>query len=143
MSDSKLLSATDSVIPDKLYFKIGEVARIVGVKEYVLRYWETEFPDVAPPKSRGKQRLYRKKDIERLIQIKTLLYNNKFTIEGARRWFENKNFTVSVVPPAQVAAMPDVTPLSDTSTGTDIRRDFLVTIKSRIESLLEIVPAKR
>lgn len=72
-------------LPDKLYFKIGEVEKIIGVKAYVLRYWETEFPEIVPPKSRGKQRLYRRRDIERILQIKQLLYKDKFTIEGARK----------------------------------------------------------
>jgi DNA-binding transcriptional MerR regulator len=83
-------------IPEKLYFKIGEVARIVGVEPYVLRYWETEFPDLAPPKSRGNQRLYRRKDIERVFKIKTLLYRDKFTIEGARKWLEGKASAVAL-----------------------------------------------
>lgn len=79
------------VIPEKLYFKIGEVAKIVGVEPYVLRYWETEFSEIVPPKSRGKQRLYRRKDIEQIIAIKQLLYSEKFTIDGARRRLKNTN----------------------------------------------------
>lgn len=86
-------------LPDKLYFKIGEVEKIIGVKAYVLRYWETEFPDIVPPKSRGKQRLYRRRDIERILQIKQLLYRDKFTIEGARKqlkaWMANPEPLVS------------------------------------------------
>ncbi len=72
-------------IPDKSYFRIGEVARITGIKAYVLRYWETEFRDMAPPKSRSKQRMYRRKDIERILLVKQLLYKERFTIEGARK----------------------------------------------------------
>ncbi len=72
-------------IPDKLYFKIGEVAEIVGVKPYVLRYWETEFPDIAPAKSKSKQRLYKRKEVENILFIRDLLYKEKFTIEGARK----------------------------------------------------------
>ena len=74
-----------SIIPDKLYFKIGEVAEIVGVKPYVLRYWETEFPDIAPGKSKSKQRLYKRKEVELILRIRALLYQEKFTIEGARK----------------------------------------------------------
>lgn len=74
-----------SVIPDKVYFKIGEVADIVGVKPYVLRYWETEFPDIAPGKSKSKQRLYKRKEVELILRIRDLLYKEKFTIEGARK----------------------------------------------------------
>lgn len=72
-------------IPDKLYFKIGEVAEIIGVPPYVLRYWETEFEEIVPSKSRTQQRLYRKRDVERILKIKELLYREKFTIEGARK----------------------------------------------------------
>ena len=72
-------------IPDKLYFKIGEVSKILGVKPYVLRYWETEFKEITPLKSRSNQRLYKKRDVELLIQIKSLLYKEGFTIEGARK----------------------------------------------------------
>jgi len=74
-----------SGIPDKLYFKIGEVAEIVGVKPYVLRYWETEFPDIAPGKSASKQRLYKRKEVELILRIRDLLYKEKFTIDGARK----------------------------------------------------------
>lgn len=74
-----------STIPDKLYFKIGEVADLIGVKPYVLRYWETEFPEIAPGKSKSKQRLYKRKEVELIFKIKTLLYDQKFTIEGARQ----------------------------------------------------------
>jgi DNA-binding transcriptional MerR regulator len=72
-------------LPDKLYFKIGEVAAIVGVKPYVLRYWETEFSFVKPAKTRSHHRLYRRKDVETLLQIKRLLHEQRFTIEGARK----------------------------------------------------------
>lgn len=72
-------------LPDKLYFKIGEVASIVGVKPYVLRYWESEFNIIKPAKTRSKHRLYRRKDVESLIEIKRLLHEQRFTIEGARK----------------------------------------------------------
>jgi DNA-binding transcriptional MerR regulator len=72
-------------LPDKLYFKIGEVADIVGVKPYVLRYWESEFSVIKPAKTRSKHRLYRRKDLETLLQIKQLLHEQRFTIEGARK----------------------------------------------------------
>jgi DNA-binding transcriptional MerR regulator len=70
---------------DKLYFKIGEVAEIVGVAAHVLRYWESEFPTIKPHKSRSQQRVYRRKDVETLLKIKHLLYDRKFTIAGARQ----------------------------------------------------------
>ncbi|HTS30536.1 MAG TPA: MerR family transcriptional regulator [Bryobacteraceae bacterium] len=71
-------------IPDKLYFKIGEVSELLGVEPYVLRYWETEFTVLSPKKSGTGHRLYRRKDVELLLRIKHLLYEKKFTIEGAR-----------------------------------------------------------
>ena len=72
-------------IPDKLYFKIGEVAEITGVKPYVLRYLESEFKMVNPSKSRSRQRLYRKSDVELIFRIKELLYEERYTINGARK----------------------------------------------------------
>lgn len=72
-------------IPDKLYFRIGEVARLAGVKPYVLRYWETEFSVIEPKKSGSNHRLYRRKDVEMILEIKRLLYDRRFTIEGARK----------------------------------------------------------
>lgn len=69
----------------KLYYRIGEVAKITGVKPHVLRYWETEFRWMTPPKSRSKQRLYRRKDIEMILAIKQLLYEERYTIAGARQ----------------------------------------------------------
>ncbi len=72
-------------IPDKIYFKIGEVARLTGVKPYVLRYWETEFKAIQPVKSPSRQRMYRKRDVELILKIKELLYQQRFTIEGARK----------------------------------------------------------
>jgi len=72
-------------LPDKLYFKIGEVADLVGVKPYVLRYWESEFSIVKPTKTKSRHRLYRRKDVETLLHIKQLLHNERFTIEGARK----------------------------------------------------------
>jgi len=71
-------------IPGKLYFKIGEVSQITGIKPYVLRYWETEFSAIRPVKSKTNQRVYQRKDIETVLLIKKLLYEEKFTIEGAR-----------------------------------------------------------
>ena len=68
----------------KLYYSIGEVSKIVKLKSYVLRYWETEFKQLSPPKNRAGNRTYRQKDIDIILEIKNLLYNKKFTIEGAR-----------------------------------------------------------
>jgi len=72
-------------VPDRLYFKIGEVAKLVGVKPYVLRYWETECSILRPGKTRARHRLYRRKDVETLLEIRRLLYADRYTIEGAKR----------------------------------------------------------
>ncbi len=72
-------------IPNKLYFRIGEVSELIDVKPYVLRYWETEFPDIKPTKSKSGQRLYKRRDVELLFKIKSLLYEQGFTINGARQ----------------------------------------------------------
>ncbi len=79
------LQAPPPEIPDKLYFKIGEVSELLAVEPYVLRYWESEFPNLAPKKSGTGHRLYRRKDVELLLRIKHLLYEKRFTIEGARQ----------------------------------------------------------
>jgi DNA-binding transcriptional MerR regulator len=73
------------VIPDKNYFRIGEVGRILGVEPYVVRYWESEFKTVRPVRTRSDQRLYRRKDVEQLLEIKTLLYEEMYTIAGAKK----------------------------------------------------------
>jgi DNA-binding transcriptional MerR regulator len=84
MTDVALQSGSPE-IPDKLYFKIGEVSELLGVEAYVLRYWETEFRALSPKKSGTGHRLYRRKDVELLLRIKHLLYEKRFTIEGARQ----------------------------------------------------------
>jgi DNA-binding transcriptional MerR regulator len=77
--------ADSEAIPDKRYYRIGEVSKLTGVKPYVLRYWESEFRWMAPQKSRSKQRLYRKRDIDMILLIKKLLYGQRYTIAGARK----------------------------------------------------------
>lgn len=80
-------------IPNKLYFRIGEVARIAGIKPYVLRFWESEFARLGPKKSGTGHRLYRRKDVELVLEIKRLLYDKRFTIAGARQFLENARKT--------------------------------------------------
>jgi|ERR1041385_1842588 DNA-binding transcriptional MerR regulator len=82
-------------IPNKLYFKIGEVSNILTVEPYVLRFWETEFPKLAPKKTDKGQRMYRRKDVELLLQIKHLLYEKKYTIEGARQFLQGASRATS------------------------------------------------
>ena len=72
-------------VPDRLYFRIGEVSSITGVPPYVLRYWESEFPALQPRKSGGGQRLYRKRDVALILEIRKLLYQERYTVAGARR----------------------------------------------------------
>ena len=78
-------------IPDKLYFRIGEVSRLAGIKPYVLRFWETEFSSLGPKKSGKGHRLYRRKDVELVLEIKRLLYDNRYTIEGARKYLDGRS----------------------------------------------------
>ncbi len=85
MSSGAGTSGAGSSAPDKRYYRIGEVSRITGVKPYVLRYWESEFRWMAPQKSKSKQRLYRKRDIDMILLIKKLLHEQRFTIAGARK----------------------------------------------------------
>ena len=93
-------------IPDKLFFRIGEVSQIVGVEAYVLRYWESEFPGLSPRKSSTGQRMFRRKDVELLLRIKHLLYGQKFTIEGARKALQEK--TKAAARPAAQPAQPSL-----------------------------------
>jgi DNA-binding transcriptional MerR regulator len=86
---TKMTTTTNSLskiqIPDRLYFRIGDVADLLGVKPYVLRYWESEFPMINPQKSSSGQRVYRRSDVEMLVMIKHLLYEERYSIEGARK----------------------------------------------------------
>src|SRR6266498_1040488 len=82
--------ATDKKIPNKLFFKIGEVCEITDTQPYVLRYWESEFPALAPAKNSSGQRIYRRRDIETVLRIKQLLYEEGFTIAGAKKRLESE-----------------------------------------------------
>jgi DNA-binding transcriptional MerR regulator len=82
---------------DKRYFRIGEASRIIGVEPYVLRYWETEFPQIRPSRADSKQRTYQRKDMEVIMEIKRLLYDEKMTIEGARQRLKSSRHTVTEV----------------------------------------------
>jgi DNA-binding transcriptional MerR regulator len=93
-------------IPDKLYFRIGDVSRLAGLKPYVLRYWETEFSAISPRKSGTGHRLYRRKDVELILEIKHLLYEKRFTIEGARKALENRGKSSTKRTAAKAAQAP-------------------------------------
>ena len=88
---AKPAKTTEVVIPDKLYFRIGEIAELCHLPAYVLRFWETEFPQLKPVKSSTGQRMYRHKDVENVLRIKKLLYEQGFTIAGARQQLRMEN----------------------------------------------------
>jgi DNA-binding transcriptional MerR regulator len=92
------------VIPEKIYFKIGEVCELVGVQAHVLRYWETEFPMLSPQKNKSGQRSYRRRDVEMALRIKTLLYNEMFTIAGAKKKLQSELRSGNKTKPAPEAA---------------------------------------
>ena len=131
----------DFQIPDKLYFKIGEVAKFTGIKTHVLRYWETEFKSIRPNKSRSNQRLYRKQDVELILHLKDLLYNQGFTIAGARKKLREKPAKSVAKPVAKTSAKAAVDdqmtlPLAgsyDPKLLKEIRQDIL-----RLKKSLEI-----
>jgi DNA-binding transcriptional MerR regulator len=116
-------------LPDKLYFKIGEVAKIVGVKPYVLRYWETEFPVIRPGKTRSRHRLYRRRDVEALLEIKRLLHNERYTIEGAKRRLKT---------PTKSSA-PDPRPQLALPLGERTYRNALVRLRQDLQALYQLL----
>jgi len=114
----------------KLYYSIGEVSKMTDLKAYVLRYWETEFKQLKPPKNRAGNRTYRQTDIDLILFIKDLLYNKKFTIEGARTQLESIGDDVKskkkVEKEVPVKAVP-------------AKKETLVKIKQELETLLELL----
>ncbi len=115
-------------IPDKLYFKIGEVAKMADVPTHVLRYWESEFPGISPKRANSKQRLYRRQDVELILDIKTLLHDQGYTIAGARKFLESEQT------PGQAAApIPPNTKVSET----------LQTIKQELKELQNLLTSKK
>lgn len=112
-------------IPEKLFFKIGEAADLVGVESHVLRFWESEFPQIKPSRVGSRQRLYRQKDIETFQQIKHLLYEERFTIEGTRKRL-TKSGSIQP-PPLPSTESPAVAPESnpDDALLLEIRRELL------------------
>lgn len=108
----KTVAAEPPVIPDKLYFRIGDVARLCEVPAYVLRFWETEFKQLKPNKGGTGQRLYRKKDVEMALRIKSLLYDQGYTIPGARQVFQTEARA------KETAALPGSEPVAETSVSS-------------------------
>jgi DNA-binding transcriptional MerR regulator len=128
------LEGTTQEIPDKLYFRIGEVARLAGIKPYVLRFWETEFPGLGPRKSGTGHRLYRRKDVEMVLEIKLLLYEKRFTIEGARKFLETRGKVEPAA--AQKAAKPKKS--QQTALFTD-DSSMLDQVRKELRALVEIL----
>ncbi len=106
----KPVSSQSSAIPDKLYFRIGEVARLCEVPAYVLRFWESEFPQLRPNKGGSGQRLFRRRDVEMALRIKGLLYDEGYTIPGARQLLKGEQrqaeIQLPLVAPESLRAMP-------------------------------------
>lgn len=143
---------TAPVIPDKLFFKIGEVCDLVGVQAHVLRYWESEFPMLQPQKNRAGQRTYRRKDVEMVLRIRELLYDEKFTIAGARQKLANEGrgssqARLKVVPPnttmseavAAPVTEPDLSAGRGSAASQAVRpqsRDTLFRLRLMLEDLL-------
>ncbi len=100
-------SAAEVPIPDKLYFRIGEVSELAQTKPYVLRYWETEFPTLKPAKSATGHRLYRRQDVEMVLEIKRLLYEEGFTIDGARKYLAGNSANASELKPGVPSNLSD------------------------------------
>lgn len=119
-----------TVIPEKVYFRIGEVSNLVGVDPHVLRYWESEFSVIKPHRAKSNQRLYRKKDIEYLLLIKTLLHGEGYTISGARKLISRG---ISAESPETVGAKPAVKPKTDKR---------LVEIKKELRRIQQLLALK-
>ncbi|NOZ24903.1 MAG: MerR family transcriptional regulator [Nitrospirae bacterium] len=109
-------------IPEKLFYRIGEVGRLTGVEPYVLRYWESEFPFLKPRKSSSGQRLYIKKDIENILEIKRLLYNERYTIEGVRKRFSEPHLRLV---------------RQEAEEGSSGAKETISRIKARLREILE------
>ena len=120
-----------SFVPKKLYYKIREACEIVGVEAHVLRFWESEFPALAPPKSKTGQRTYRPKDIELLLRIKKLLYEEGFTISGAR-----KRLAAGADEPESSANTPE-NPKSETKETPPL--DHLQAVRLELEKILTVL----
>ena len=130
-------------IPDKVFFRIGEVSRMTGVKAYVLRFWETEFAGLRPKKSPSGQRLYRKADVEMVLRIKNLLWDRKFTIKGAKTQLRTGDGGAEGVPSEGAAAGPAV---ADPKLASKLRardkdlatvRSALVKMRSNVAAFLD------
>ncbi len=143
MSEPKIAPMTISPeeVPDKLYFRIGEVARLAGIKPYVLRFWETEFPALDPKKSGTGHRLYRRKDVQLVLEIKRLLYEKRFTIEGARKFLEARSKTGESAPaPVAKTSRKQNSQSSPAQAGFfDIPSPLLDTVRNELREIVELL----
>jgi DNA-binding transcriptional MerR regulator len=115
----------------KLYYSIGEVSDLTGLKPYVLRYWETEFSNLSPGKNRAGNRVYTEKDIDTILEIKRLLYQDKFTIQGARQFFNNT--------PSNQHTEPAVANKTETKRDKEIARRVLLDVQESLNELIEAI----
>ena len=120
-------------IPDRLYFRIGDVSQLVGVEPYVLRFWETEFPMLQPKKGKAGHREYKRKDVELLLEIKRLLYDEGFTISGARRALQQKTRSRRKKP------APAEQPPLQFSVEASKPRAFLKEVKKELREIVDIL----
>ncbi len=111
------------VIPEKIYFKIGEVCDLVDVQAHVLRYWETEFPQLTPQKNRSGQRSYRRRDVETALRIKELLYDEMYTIAGARKRLQQEQRENGKQKNGEATSAPDEPTLFDSEVTVEPVRD--------------------
>jgi DNA-binding transcriptional MerR regulator len=131
MQKSAIREARDKAqIPDKLFYKIGEVSKIAGVEPYVLRYWETEFSFLKPRKSKSGQRIYVKKDLDLIFQIKDLLYKERFTIEGVR-----KKLSEGGASRTPVEKIPEQPPVVEKAPAP--RAETIEHVKKRLREILD------
>lgn len=124
-------------IPNKLFFKIGEVCEITDTQPYVLRYWESEFPALAPAKNSSGQRIYRRRDIETVLRIKQLLYDEGFTIAGAKKRLEIE-LAGRAETPAQVRAA-EAEQVEVASSGDDRTREVLREVRGQLRAILTLL----
>jgi DNA-binding transcriptional MerR regulator len=122
----------------KLYYRIGEVSEIVGVQPHVLRYWETEFRSIRPQKSSKGQRVYSRRDVEKLLRVKDLLKNQGFTIAGARKRLSEATDAVALAPAPVAVAVPVVEEPSVDRSGKDMRKELLGLRQELVRMLKEI-----
>jgi DNA-binding transcriptional MerR regulator len=125
-------------IPEKLFYRINEVSNITQIKPYVLRYWETEFPMLAPEKDENDQRRYRKADIELILQIKRLLYTEKFTIAGARKQLRTRDTAPPPAAPQQPSA-PSMAPVQVDLDRYRRMNEGLVQLRREIDDLYRLM----